>query len=366
MDSPTIKSDVYSNSIWSALPRKGTYFTDRQFPECIRTTLGLDSPLFSSYENQYIGSKDPKLVDRFGIGIANATCSGDHWRQRHDKLKFTLRDILRTSNQSVLVEHGSLFNGKVPPNFYHAFLSKDHRVTPDLFIPHYKNVKDWAAEIKVFNIHGDYSNYVSKYGKLTSKTPRMVDHRGPNDVKSSYQRKAVALDVNIAHVPKPQPGPFLKAIQSLHDGHVTPLIGGAFGECSNSIDALVKDCALHAAASDAGILLSPDDDTSSLLSARNILLHDFRQVLGCTILRANVDCKLQRLPFIRATEVEAKKIVHNTKKINTSGFSFDFNRWFQNVGDDGVYDSFYRFLNHGQRALGNTLAPGRLDSLTHG
>ena len=109
-----------------------------------------------------------------------------------------------------------------------------------------------------------------------------------------------------------------------------------------------------------------NDDTSSLLSARNILLHDFRQVLGCTVLRANVDCKLQRLPFIRATAVEAKKIVHNTKKINTSGISFDFNRWFQNVGDDGVYDSFYRFLNHGQRALRNTLAPDRLDSLTHG
>ena len=94
----------------------------------------------------------------------------------------------------------------------------------------------------------------------------------------------------------------LYSVQSLHGGHVTPLIGGAFGECSTTIDDLLKDCALQAAAHEAGLQL-----TTSILSARNLLLHDFRQ---CTILRANVDCKLQRIPFIRGTPNEASSIVH--------------------------------------------------------
>ena len=190
----------------------------------------------------------------------------------------------------------------------------------------------------------------------------MVDHRGPNDVRSSYTRKATTLDFDIARVTKPSVGPFLSAIHSLHGGHVTPLIGGAFGECSTTIDNLLKDCALQAAANEAGLQLTPDTDTTSILSSRNLLLHDFRQVIGCTVLRANVDCKLQRLPFIRATPTEAKSIIHHTKKVNTSGFSFDFNRWFQNVGDDGVYDMFYRYLNQGPFSRGFSLRNGVLDS----
>ena len=176
----------------------------------------------------------------------------------------------------------------------------NNRVTPDLFIPHFKNVSDWAADIKIFNVHGNYKNYVNSYSKLSSKTPRMVDHKGPNDVRSAYARKAIDLDVKISKLPKTTPGPFLQAIKSLHGSHITPLVAGAFGECSSSIDTLVQNCALQAAANDAGISLIPDTNTSSIFSARNLLLHDFRQVLGCTVLRANVDCKLQRLPFIRS------------------------------------------------------------------
>ena len=38
-------------------------------------------------------------------------------------------------------------------------------------------------------------------------------HRGPNDVRSSYNRKAGALDIDIAKVPKPSTGLFLSALQ---------------------------------------------------------------------------------------------------------------------------------------------------------
>ena len=167
----------------------------------------------------------------------------------------------------------------------------------------------------------------------------------------------------MANTPPGTVGPFQQALSSLHDGHITPLIGGAFGECSSTIDDLVKDCALHAAASDAGLLLTPETDTSSIFAARNLLVHDFRQVLGCTVLRANIDCKLQRLPFIRSTATEASTLIHHTNKVNTSGLPIDFNHWFQNIGDDGVYDTFYRYLNQGQFSRDFSLRGGILDLL---
>ena len=356
--------DRYSTAIFSALPRKGTYFTDRQFPECIRTVLGIPSPLFTTFENQFIGTKDTKTVDPFGIGIANAVCSWDHWRHRHDKLKFALRDVLRLAKQTVLVEDGSLFNGKVPTPHYHSFLSKNLRITPDLYIPHFKQACDWAAEVKIFNIHGNYKNYVNTYSKLSSKTPRMVDHKGPKDVYSDYNRKTTALDVEIAKIPKTTVGPFRQALHSLHEGNITPLIGGAFGECSSSIDKLLQDCALQSAAHEAGLLLTPETDTSSLSATCNLLLHDFRQVIGCTVLKANIDCKLQRLPFIRSTPTAASTLVQRTNKTSTANLTFDFNKWFQNVGDNGVYDTFYRYLNQAHIPRGLSLGFGFKDSLT--
>ena len=89
-----INCDHYSTAIFKALPRKGTFFTDRQFSECICTVMGLFSPTFAPLEGHYIGSGKTKLVDPYGNGVAAATCSGDHWRQRHDiGLKLVFRDI---------------------------------------------------------------------------------------------------------------------------------------------------------------------------------------------------------------------------------------------------------------------------------
>ena len=92
------------------------------------------------------------------------------------------------------------------------------------------------------------------------------------------------------------------------------------------------------------MLLSPDNE-STLYSARNLLLHDFRVVLGCSILKANVDLKFKRIPFVKPTISEAKTAVLVNKKSNANYFQPDFNQWFRNVGDNGVYDLFYRYLN---------------------
>ena len=106
-----------------------------------------------------------------------------------------------------------------------------------------------------------------------------------------------ALDKHYYNTTKEVPdGPFTKVLTSFHNKGVTLLIGGAFGLCKKR-DKLLQDSSLHAAASDAGLLITPDTDLSSLYSARNILLHEFRTTVGCSVLRANIRQKLTRIHY---------------------------------------------------------------------
>ena len=57
------------------------------------------------------------------------------------------------------------------------------------------------------------------------------------------------------------------------------------------------------------------------------------------------DLKLKRIPFIKPTIRDAKTTVLTSKKSNTNYFQPDFHGWFRNVGDGGVYDLYYRYIN---------------------
>ena len=242
------------------------------------------------------------------------------------------------------MEHGALFNGKVPSTVLNGFLRKGYSVTPDLYIPQYNDSSDKAFEMKIYGIHKEYKNYLPSSKKISPTYPRMVDDLGPKTVVSDYTTVATKLDKELANTSDHDRGPFLSALHTLHGGHVTPIVGGAFGECSKSADTLLKTCALKAAASEAGVELTPAPDNKQLLTARNILLHDFRLVVGCSILRANIDLKFKRLPFIRPSIPSAKNAVLINKKPHTH-FQPDFHPWFRKIGDNGVYDSFYRYVN---------------------
>ena len=56
-----INCDHYSTAIFKALPRKGTFFTDRQFTECICTVMGLPSPTFAPLQDTILDLVKPSL-----------------------------------------------------------------------------------------------------------------------------------------------------------------------------------------------------------------------------------------------------------------------------------------------------------------
>lgn len=213
--------DHFSTAIFSALPRKGTMFTDRQFPKCIRAVFGLPSPTFSSLQGQFIGSHRTKTTDPYGNTIAAATCAGNHWHHRHDILKFTLRDIINTTHHTCITEHGATFNGKIPTSIYSSFINNGFSLKPDLHIPHFDDNSDLAYEIKIYGIHQDYKNYTNSHQRLKSTTECMVDSSGPSTVISHYNTSTTSFDKALVPKTSTISNPFTKVLQSLHGGHIS-------------------------------------------------------------------------------------------------------------------------------------------------
>ena len=145
-------------------------------------------------------------------------------------------------------------------------------------------------------------------------------------------------------LPPDTPGPFSTVLSSYYNNGITPIVGGAFGECSEHVDPLLQHCALHAAATKAGLILTPDTDTTCLLSTRNILLHEFRMTIGASILRANIRTKLTRVPFICPSPQYALVTAAQYHSKRHNAFHQDTHSWFTNTGDTwGVYDTYYKY-----------------------
>ena len=339
----SLHCDSYSTAIFVALPRKGTFFTNREFTESVRTIFGLPSPIFSNLTGQFISNRqEPSMIDPHGINVANASLPGDGFRHRHDiGLKFVLRDIIRSTKKTCMVECRSMFNGKIDSAIYYQYsLHNTDPIIPDLLVPNYEHSLDLLGEVKIYGIHRNNKNY-------PINNTRMVD-RASSQVIKSYQRKTKQLDdLYYPNNPSNTPGPFSNTLSSFHNGGVTPFVAGAFAECNKQIDDLLKHCSLHAAATREGILLTPDTDLTHLYSTRNILLHEFRTTVGCSVLRANTNHKLQRLHYIRPSPNAATStaaIQRSNNRLPRPLFN-DPHSWFSNTGDDGVYDEYYRYRN---------------------
>ena len=104
-----------------------------------------------------------------------------------------------------------------------------------------------------------------------------------------------------------------------------------------------------AAATKEGISMTPIDqdkrETKALLTATNILLHEFRSVVGCSTLKANINHKLDRLHYIRTTPQLAQATAAQQKKYKNANFRSDHHSWFNSIHDSGTYDAYFRYRN---------------------
>ena len=283
------------------------------------------------------GHRTPTTVDPHGLAVANAILPGDGFRRRHDMgLKYTLRNIIRSTGKPCMVECHTMFNGKIDSHVYHNYCSSgEEQIIPDLIVPDFEHGQDLLCEMKIFGIHSDHSNYSYRLG-----SQRMVS-RFAKAISREYYKRTRQLD-NQYYKGRPPGtiGPFTNALNSYYHGGITPLIGGAFGECNKMMDGLLKHCALHAAASREGLLLSPNTDISPLHSTCSILLHEYRTAVGCSVLKANINHKLHRLHYIRPSHVAATSTLATQRTRTKSSTQANF---FSTTGDSGTYDEYYRF-----------------------
>ncbi len=102
--------------------------------------------------------------------------------------------------------------------------------------------------------------------------------------------------------------PFTTAIQhTFATGNAIPLVLGAVGELNLEGHRLVELAARHAAAHADNSDITPESVTSVKGSPYNLLLNQFRRVIGCMAMRVAMEEKLRRLPLIRQSRVEANR-----------------------------------------------------------
>jgi hypothetical protein len=137
---------------------------------------------------------------------------------------------------------------------------------------------------------------------------------------------------------------------------VIPLIFGAFGESNKQMDDAVTMFAIHAAATETGLCLSPHNSSNHRSGAYPILLHQFRRALALAAVRGHAELKLKRLHFIRSTESGAK-VAGKAPTMKHSPFSSSqlyffssssrllllFQNGFNAASTDDNYDAFRQF-----------------------
>ena len=61
-----------------------------EFSEAAAASLFLPSPACKERLGEPIIGRGSKIVDEFGDNIQYSSLQGDHWRQRHDQVKFAI------------------------------------------------------------------------------------------------------------------------------------------------------------------------------------------------------------------------------------------------------------------------------------
>ena len=157
----------------------------------------------------------------------------------------------------------------------------------------------------------------------------------------SYLNRAKQLDVKFA--PNNDLKLFTTAITSqFYSGGVVPLVFGTYAEANKETHELIKFCAQTAAAHEHNARLSPEDLDSLRGSPFQLLLNQFRKVVGVLCIRNVVEEKLQRIMYIRPTKEGAKAAANTSNRRNNTRTRHG-QSWYINFRSNKTFDAFYAF-----------------------
>ena len=224
--------DKLSTAWLLALPGPDSALSNAEFTEAAAASLCLPSPACQDMLGETIPARGSRQVDTFGDNVQAAALKGDHWRQRHDQLKFTIYRLCQWAGMPVEMEVFNLFSGLIPQQGL-ARIDKDRQ--RQSMVPDFKITLPWEGRTRpVLHELKVISCSKSRY-KPTWKN-RAVDKRAEN-LHQEYLDKATNTDRKFGGVEEGRIAPVESKLLSFP--HVQGMVFGSFGEASEAVHSLV-------------------------------------------------------------------------------------------------------------------------------
>ena len=177
--------------------------------------------------------KGRSKVDIYGDNVQAASLPGDHWRKRHDKLKFTIYQLCQWAGLPCEMEVFNLFARHIPQDGL-ARIDKDRDrqgIVPDLRINLIVGGQSGGVLHEIKCISSNQSRYKSSWQE------RAVDKRA-NQLHDEYVAKARKVDQTHGGVIRGQVGAVERKLLSYPK--VEGLVFGNWGEVSEATHRLVE------------------------------------------------------------------------------------------------------------------------------
>ena len=219
------QKDKISSAWLLALPGPDTSLTSAEFSEAAAASLCLPSPACVGRVGEVIGGN--VKVDEYGDNVQASALPGDHWRLRHDNLKFLLYRLCVWAGLRVELEVFNLFSREIPQQGLARIDSARQRqsMVPDMKItlPMEGQTRPVLHELKCISC--------SKSRYRPSWVARAVDKRS-EALHQEYLAKARTTDQQYGGVEPGMVGPVEAKLMSFPQ--VQGLVFGNFGECSEA------------------------------------------------------------------------------------------------------------------------------------
>jgi hypothetical protein len=336
-------SNTYSSEFLRALISKGGIMMNDTFVTAVNNYLGLPIPILKPFvgeKNHYIG-RSGKLVDEYGIEVKNAQIRGGHYQRGHRSIQYLLNDMCRKAHLYCELEPSNMFTN-LPNEIaerYYASISKEDQIRPDFRIHNYKTVKrgfgiveqSLVGEVKTVRV-GSNNRYCHSRPSIQAVEKR------DKDIRSEYNRKSKKLDEKYSNGEKY----FETAIKKFAKGGVMPFVIGAYGEINQEAQTFVSELATFASRHKETARMTPASfKDAGQKDPFQVILGQFRTILGCMTVKIQAELILQRINYIRSSKIAAET---TAKHGPPRGRFWEYSpSWFNNRENEDAFHKFNTF-----------------------
>ena len=254
---------------------------NQAFTEALSSILCMPSPACRERVGATVGKR---TVDVFGDNIMSEVLPGDHWRQRHDKMKMKIHSLCIWARLPVTVEVWSLFAHLIPQEALNRMERgrKRQAIVPDFRIEMPSATGGTIAQLAELKMISCCESWYTPGSRV-----RGTDKRA-NGLPASYRRKARKVDQEVLDIEREERGPVERRLEEF--GELLGLCFGAWGEASEGVHKLIQTLA-EARLKFQGLQVGRPGSEAEL----GVLVGQVRKELSMAAVKGRVDCLLSKL-----------------------------------------------------------------------